>query len=168
VFPVGGYQVALLDPTTFAPIMSHIYYQILGSGADAEQHIYTDMMTDIAGVTRPGYLAVVAAFGMDLANYPLPAFAQWLSSCGATLSDWKNYQVSTLVQGQASYVCIGKQGLMPGNAVEAFAAVEDYLDNASQGTTDASALALLYAPSTLDRSGDRAYRSLASALYAPA
>jgi hypothetical protein len=135
---------------------------------EAANQIYADMMTDIDGITAPGYIAVFAAFGMDASYYPAPAFAQWLSSCGATLSDWKDYVVPTTVWGLASYICIGKQGLMPGNAVEAFAASTDLFDVPSQATTDASALALLYAPSALHKSGDRAYRSLASAVSPPA
>lgn len=141
--PVGGYQIALLDRTSLEPIMSHVYYQD-PSSESAEQHLYDDIMRDIDAVTATDYIAVVAGFAVDLMNYPSQAFSTWLASVGAEMSGWKDYLGFTGSPGQASYVCIGRKGLMPGGAVESFAAATDWADDPSASTTDASGLVLIY------------------------
>jgi hypothetical protein len=164
VSPLGGYQVAVLESDTLNPILSYTYYQD-SSSLSAEKTVYDDIMKDVAEITHKGYYVVVAGFAVDLMNYPTVAFSQWLASCGAQMTGWRQYIGFTGSPGQASYVLIGRQGLLPGNAVESFAAVTDWADRPWQGTTDTSALALLYADTRLvvrGVQGNPAFRSLAA------
>lgn len=147
VVPVSGFQIALFDPDTLEVIMSHIYY-LDNESLECEQRIYPEMMRDIAGVSQDNYICTVTAFAVDLMNYPSEDFATWLASCGASLSGWRKYIGFTGSPGMVSYVCIGKRGLMPGNAVESFAMTTDWADSPwTVGNIDASAEVLLYANS---------------------
>jgi hypothetical protein len=168
IAPVGGYQLALLDPSTYAPIMSHIYYQIYPPGKkQADPSIYGAMLADINTVTARGYVAVLSGFAIDLANPPTTAFAQWLSTVGAMLAGWKQFTGWTSSSYQASYVCIGKQGFTPGRALEAFATAAPQYPwagtTASQAVADVSGLALTYAASALELFGPDGFRSLVAA-----
>ncbi|HVZ96678.1 MAG TPA: MAC/perforin domain-containing protein [Chitinophagaceae bacterium] len=147
--PIGGFQIAFFDPTSFEVLMSHIYFTD-NTSLQTEQQVYATMMKDIDAVTQTGYLCVVSVFGMDLMNYPSPAFATWLSTCGAALTDWKKYISFCGSPGLISYVCIGKQGLLPGGATEACSLTTDWADNPwLAGSIDATAEVLLYVDSTM-------------------
>jgi hypothetical protein len=66
-------------------------------------------------------------------------------SIGAAMEGWRQYLGFTGSPGQASYVCIGRQGMPIGSAMEDFAAATDWADFASRSTTDVSAVALMFA-----------------------
>ncbi|MEZ4453828.1 MAG: MAC/perforin domain-containing protein [Nannocystaceae bacterium] len=143
--PVAGYQLVILDGRNFTTLMSHLYYQPFGTVAQ-EQAIYNAMMDDLHKLTPPtGYIAVVAGFAIDLMNYPTKPFSDWLLSVGASMEGWRQYLGFTGSPGQVSYVCIGRQGVPIGAAMESFAAATDWADLPSQSTVDVSAVALLYA-----------------------
>jgi MAC/Perforin domain-containing protein len=141
VLPPGGFQVALFDPTTLDQIMSHIYYVDITS-LSAMQNIYPEMLHDIQAVTSSNYLAVVAAFGINLINYPSADFANWLASCGASLAEWKNYIGPSGYIDLCSYILIGQKGLLPRNGTESFAVTMWQINPTSNA--DISAEMLLY------------------------
>jgi hypothetical protein len=158
VCPIAGYQIALLDPSDMTPILSHIYYQEWDPWVN-EPKVYDAIMADLDQVSATGYLAFVAGFAIDLMNYPSTGFAQWLGTVGASLSGWRQYISFTGSPGQASYVCLGKQGWLPGRAVEGFAATPNWVGYPWAATTDTSGLMLLYASSALSIEGRRAFGS---------
>ena len=152
VLPISGYQVALLSRSGQDVILSRKYYSERPHLAD-ESKIYTKIMADIDQVRESGYICVVCGFGIDLMNYPSMPFSQWLISCGAAMDGWKSRMGFTGSPGQASYVCLGRQGLSYGTALESFSSAYNWYDDPSNSTVDASALGLLYARSSLSATG---------------
>ncbi|MCR6642455.1 MAG: MACPF domain-containing protein [Sporocytophaga sp.] len=139
VMPVGGFQIAIFDSDTMEVIMSHMYYVDTYS-LDTEQNVYNDIMNDINEIIQTNYTVVIAGFAVDLMNYPTTEFATWLYSCGATLSGWKHYFGYTGVTGIVNYVCISKQGQLPGTAIEQFDYVMDWAYDAKSIDTSAEVL----------------------------
>ncbi|APR87855.1 hypothetical protein A7982_13204 [Minicystis rosea] len=160
VAPIGGHQVALLHADTLEPILSWTYYQDWSSH-DASLKMYDAIMTDVGRVKESGYICILSGFGIDVRNYPTAAFCEWLSTCGAAMNGWKQYVGYTSTAGLASYVVIGKQGLLPGGALESFAVATDWIGHASESSLDISSLLLLYADSSLDVGGKDAFASIA-------
>jgi hypothetical protein len=145
IVPISGFQIALFDAVTLETIFNHIYY-LDSTSLLTEGQVYTEIMKDINGVQQKDYLCTVAAFAVDLMAYPSNDFANWLSSCGAQLAGWKSYIGFCGDPGMVSYVCIGKQGLMPGNATENFACTTLWIDEGQPlGSINASAQVFLYA-----------------------
>lgn len=122
--PIGGYQIALLDPVSFEPLMSHLYYQsYLPDSLTPDPAIYDAIMADINTIPPDSYVAVVVGFAIDLRNYPSQSFSQWLLSVGATMTGWHKFIGYTFKGGLSNYVVVGRQRLVPGSAVENFKAV---------------------------------------------
>jgi len=166
VVPVGGYQIALLDPDTYQPLMSHLYYQTYPPGTDVPDHgIYNAIMADIDTIGPNTYVAVVVGFAIDLLNYPSQAFSQWLMSVGATMTGWKKFIGYNYKGGLSNYVCVGRQGFATGQAIESFEAVyspSTWLDEPYLFTMDPSVLVLTYGGTGLSVTGPRAFGSLAA------
>lgn len=148
-YPIGGLQVALLDSDTQEVQMCKLYYQD-NNDFNNQPLIYTDMLADIQQYGQGNYICVVTAFAVNLMNYPTADFANWLYSCGAALSGWKEYIGFTGSPGMVSYTCIGKKGLMPGQADEDFSCTIDWYDDPwVVGDIDASSEVLLYDPMSM-------------------
>jgi hypothetical protein len=154
---VAGFRVAILDASTLEPIMAHDYFEPWDVEHEAE--IYDAIMKDVSAVSATGYFAVVAGFAIARRNLPTAACATWLRSVGAELKAWTGDKY-TMSGGHCSYVCIGKQGLLPGRAVESFA--HDGLQWPSPESYDANAagLLLLYARTGVRTTGERALAAL--------
>ncbi len=145
-WPVGALQVALLDSQTQEVQMCKIYYQD-NNDFNNQPLIYTYMLKDIQQYGQGNYICVVSAFAVNLMNYPTADFANWLYTCGASLSGWKQYIGFTGSPGMVSYTCIGLKGLMPGKATESFAMTTDWMDSPwLVGSINASSEILLYDP----------------------
>ncbi|HLK02194.1 MAG TPA: MAC/perforin domain-containing protein [Streptosporangiaceae bacterium] len=164
VVPIGGYQVALLDPVTYEPLMSHLYYQAyLPDSLNPDPAIYDTMMADISTVPPNTYVAVVTGFAIDLRNYPSQAFYQWLLSVGAEMKAWQKFIGYTFKGGLSQYVVVGRQGLVPGSAIENFKAVYEssWIDQPYLYTMEAMSVVLTYGGSDLSASGALSFGSLA-------
>lgn len=163
VIPVGGYQIALLDPVNYQPLMSHLYYQTYVPDTDEpDPAIYDAIMADIDTIPPETYVAVVVGFSIDLRNYPSPAFQQWLLSVGATMQAWHKFIGYTFKGGLSQYVVVGRQGLVPGSATETLKAVYDtnWMAQPSLFTMEAMSVVLTYGGSELSSSGAVAFGSL--------
>lgn len=164
VIPVGGYQIALLDPVTYEPLMSHLYYQTyLPNTSTPDPAIYQKIMADIDKVPPNTYVAVVAGFAIDLRNYPSQPFSQWLLSVGAKMTGWHKFIGYALKGGISNYVVVGRQGLVPGAAIENFKAVyaTNWLSQPSLYTMEAMSVVLTYGGSQLSASGAFSFGSMA-------
>lgn len=164
VIPVGGYQIALLDPVSYEPLMSHLYYQKYIMDTEIPNPvIYDEIMADIDAIPPETYVAVVVGFSIDLRNYPSPAFSAWLTSVGATMTGWQKFVGYTLKGGLSNYICVGRQGLVPGQATESFQAVWDvtWMEAPYLFSMYASAVVLTYGGTNLSVSGPSAFGSLA-------
>ncbi len=109
----GVIQIALLDPITLQPILNKEYFQpILHPTPD----VYRAIMKDINVTGGDGYVCVVAATAVnvtpsqDSPTDPSPEFRNWLASCGASQSKWKN--------NTTTYALVGKRGGPAGSAAE--------------------------------------------------
>lgn len=164
VVPIGGYQVALLDPVTYEPLMSHLYYQSYLPGTlTPDPAIYDEIMADVNAVPPDSYVAVVAGFAIDLRNYPSQSFYQWLLSVGATMTGWHKFIGYTFKGGLSNYIVVGRQGLVPGTAVENFNAVYEssWVEQPYLYTMDTMSVVLTYGGSQLSDSGALASGSMA-------
>jgi hypothetical protein len=164
VVPIGGYQIALLDPVTYEPLMSHLYYQsYLPDTQTPDPAIYDAIMADISAVPPSTYVAVVVGFAIDLRNYPSQSFSQWLLSVGAEMTGWHKFIGYTFKGGLSNYVVVGRQGLVPGTAVENFKAVYEssWVDKAYLYTMEAMSVVLTYGGGDQNAHGALASGSLA-------
>lgn len=155
VVPIGGYQIALLDPKSYAPLMSHLYYQsYLPDSFEPDPAIYDAMMADINTIPPNTYVAVVVGFAIDLRNYPSQSFSQWLLSVGADMTGWHKFIGYTFKGGLSNYVVVGRQGLVPGTAVENFKSVYEssWVDQPYLYTMEAMSVVLTYGGSELTAS----------------
>lgn len=164
VIPTGGYQIALLDPVTYEPLMSHLYYQkyILDTWMP-DPVIYDEIMADIDAIPPDTYVAVVVGFAVDLRNHPSPAFSQWLMSVGATMTGWQKFVGYNFKGGISQYICVGRQGFAPGHAIECFEAgyQPNWIEAPYMFTMDASAVVLTYGGTDFSAAGPNAFGSLA-------
>ena len=150
VVPISGFQVVLYDPITFEVLMSHMYY-LDNSSMAAKKKVYDTMMKDINAIgDNTPYMCAVAGFAIDLLNYPTTAFANWLISCGADLSDWKKELSYTSTPAMVSYVFVGKRGLLTGSGTEQLSLVYNWTAPRGNINADASIVAMLYADNQFD------------------
>ena len=155
VTPVGGYQIVLLDPVTYQPLMSHLYYQTYFEEIEEpDPAIYDAIMADIDEIPPSTYVAVVVGFAIDLRNYPSQAFQQWLLSVGAEMDAWHKFIGYTKKGGLSQYVVVGRQGLVPGSATENFKAVYEttWMAQPYLFTMEAMSVVLTYGGSELGSS----------------
>jgi hypothetical protein len=163
VIPVGGYQIALLDPVSYEPLMSHLYYQTYIAETEVPNPlIYDEIMADIDTIPPETYVAVVVGFAIDLRNYPSRAFSEWLMSVGATMTGWQKFVGYNLKGGLSNYVCVGRQGFAPGHAIESFQAMYDttWMEAPYLYSMYASAVVLTYGGTDLTVAGPAAFGSL--------
>ncbi|WP_067707626.1 MAC/perforin domain-containing protein [Nocardia yamanashiensis] len=164
--PVGGYQIALYDPVSFEPVMSHLYYQTYEPHSLVpDPSIYTAMMNDLNSVGSRGYIAAVSGFAIDLLNYPSQDFSHWLMSIGATMAAWKKFVGYPDKGGSACYIVLGRHGAAPGKALEVLQAVyspSDWLQEPSLFNMNPSALGLTYGRTAVITSGNHIHGSLAT------
>lgn len=163
VVPIGGYQVALLDPVTYEPLMSHLYYQsYLPNSLNPDPAIYDAMMADINTIPPNSYVAVVVGFAIDLRNYPSQSFSQWLLTVGATMTGWHKFIGYTFKGGLSNYVVVGRQGFVPGKAIENFKAVyeSNWMNQPYLYTMEAMSVVLTYGGSELSADGELASGSM--------
>lgn len=164
VVPVGGYQIALLDHHTYEPLMSHLYYQrYLPDTEIPDLAIYEQIMDDIDTIPPSSYVAVVVGFSIDLRNYPSQPFSQWLMTVGAEMTGWHKFVGYTEKGGISNYICVGRQGLVPGTAIEVFQAAfqPTWMEAPYLFAMNASAVVLTYGGTDLSVTGSHAYGSLA-------
>ncbi|MFB7716120.1 MAC/perforin domain-containing protein [Nocardia sp. NPDC056100] len=168
VAPVGGYQLALYDSTTFEPLMVHLYYQTYQPNSlTPDPAIYKAMMKDLNGVKSTGYIAAVTGFGIDLLNYPSQDFQHWLLSIGATMQGWKKFVGYPDKGGSACYTVVGRQGSAPGLALEILQAVyspNTWLAEPYYFNMNASVVGLTYARSATAATKNHAIGSVAKSL----
>lgn len=160
ITPVGGYQLAVLDPVDLSPILSAVYYQGDPRQPDTFHQLFDDIMADVADITQTDYIVVIAGFAVNLESYPTPQFCNWIASCGASMEGWKQYIGFTGSPGLACYVFIGRTGLLPGGAIERFGANTDWADYPTADNTDVNGIAMIYADTAITALGNVARGSL--------
>lgn len=122
-YPLGGFQIALIDPATQAVLFNKLYYV---QDPLNPQNVYPGIVSDLSAVTAPDYIAAVTGFGVPMCQgFPSPAFAEWLIGCGAALSGWRQYMNFCGDPGVCNYLLVGRRGTESGEASEIFCSITD-------------------------------------------
>ena len=124
--PVGGFKITVFDPIDLNQLESGVYYIKDPGNTEEVQELYQSIARDYTTPKFPQrYSVVVCAFGLSAHDFPQADFANWLQSCGAEMKGWRNHTSMSPYEGCCTYICIGKQGLVRGNALERFAITGD-------------------------------------------
>lgn len=119
--PASSFFVTLIDRNSHRVLFSKVYYFSRYSGNEEEgelpiplpndsgktyQSLWNDLQPALAG--QSDYIATFIATGLYLQDeYPTIEVENWLTSCGATLAQWRNLLQNSGYDDALSYLFIG-------------------------------------------------------------
>lgn len=110
-----GIQLALFESETHKPIFNRAYYAVAGTAQVME--LYRRMHNDVKMFNDKPYFCALSAFGMFSLLFPSPEVTAWLTSCGASLAQWKDLMGKTAAgSGFVCYSFVGRNGSSVGAA----------------------------------------------------